>query len=214
VASSIGREDWREMPKAQANRRKSAKKPSTKTATSSVFSEGQWKVVFGELKRGRGRPSNVKSVFRAFGEKLPKEALDDVEKAIIDQELSREGVYFAHDSLGCARYAGRGSVFSRLRSHFRSHPDELLYFSFYLIADKQHEREIETALIRVASHLLVFNKRKKRDDIEPGDVRDYEPGTLYFERQRKRGRRKKDSTQHKQGRRKKASPRRKRRSRK
>jgi len=185
------------MPKAQDHRRKSAKKPSTKTAIDNIFSEGKWKVVFGELKRGRGRPSSVKSVFHAFGEKLPKEALDDVEKAIIDEGLSREGVYFAHDSLGCARYAGRGSVFSRLRSHFKAHPDELLYFSFYLIADKQHEREIETALIRVASHLLVFNKRKKRDDIEPGDVRDYEPGTLYFERQRRRGRRKKPSTRRK-----------------
>ena len=193
------------MPKVKVRRRSGAKKPSTKTVTGNVFSEGKWKVVFGELKRGRGRPSSVKSVFRAFGEKLPKEALDDVEKAIIDEELSREGVYFAHDSLGCARYAGRGSVFSRLRSHFKSHPDELLYFSFYLIADKQHEREIETALIRVASHLLVFNKRKKRDDIEPGDVRDYEPGTFYFERQRKRGRRKKGSAQSKRGRGKKAS---------
>lgn len=185
------------MPKAKVRRRKTSKKASTKTVTADIFSEGTWKVVFGELKRGRGRPSGVKSVFLAFGEKLPKEALGEVEQAIIDEELSREGVYFAHDSLGCARYAGRGNVFSRLRSHFKSHPDELLYFSFYLIANKKHEREIETALIRVASHLLVFNERKKRADIEPGDVRDYEPGTFYFERQRKRGRRKKVSTRRK-----------------
>jgi len=168
----------------------SVKRPSTKTEIDGVFSEGPWKVVFGELRRGRGRPPNVKSVFLAFGEKLPKDSLDNVERAIKDQEISREGVYFTHDSLGCARYAGRGSVFTRLRARFKAHPNELLYYSFYLIADKQHEREIETALIRVASHLLVFNKRKKRDDIEPGDVRDYEAGTFYFERQRKKGRRK------------------------
>ena len=66
---------------------------------------------------------------------------------------------------------------NRLRKHFKAHPDELVYFSSYLIKEKKHEREIETALIRVASHVLVFNERKKRDDIEPGDVRDHEAGT-------------------------------------
>lgn len=188
----------------------SAKRSSTKTEIEGVFSEGPWKVVFGELKRGRGRPAKVKSVFLAFGEKLPKESLDKVERAIIDQEISREGVYFTHDSLGCARYAGRGSVFTRLRASLKAHPSELLYYSCYLIADKQHEREIETALIRVASHLLVFNKRKKRDDIEPGDVRDYEPGTFYFERQRKKGRRKGAGVRKKSGTRKKTTTRKKR----
>jgi hypothetical protein len=49
--------------------------------------------------------------------------------------------------------------------------------------------EVETALIRVASRLLILNSHKKRDYIEPGDARDYEPGTLFFERQRKKGRR-------------------------
>jgi len=88
---------------------------------------------------------------------------------------------------GCARYAGRGQIFGRLSSHFKAHPTELVYFSFYIIGNKKHEREVETALIRVASHLLLFNSRKKRDDIEPGNVRDYEPGTLFFERQRKKG---------------------------
>jgi hypothetical protein len=173
--------------------KKSAKKPSTKKPSNTVdsWSEGKWKVVFGDLARGRGNPGKVSSIFAVVGEKIPKEALDHVEAVITDEDVSKEGVYFAHDSLGCARYAGRGSVFSRLRSHFKAHPDELLYFSFYLIKDKKHERELETALIRVASHLLVFNERKKRDDIEPGDVRDYESGTRYFERQRKKGRRKK-----------------------
>ena len=180
------------MPRsATYSRKTSSKKASTKTPYEDVFSEKQWKVVFGELKRGRGRPGTIKSVFLAFGEKLPRESLDSVEAKIIDEGLSREGVYFSRRLPGCARYAGRGSVFSRLRARFKTHPDELVYFSFYLIANKKHEREIETALIRVASHLLVFNERKKRDDIEPGDVRDYEAGTFYFERQRKRGRRKK-----------------------
>jgi hypothetical protein len=181
------------MPPRPTNVGRRPKKPSRKISFGPDYewSGENWKVVFGELKRGRGRPTNEKSIFKAFGEKLPESALDHVEQTLIEKKLSREGVYFAHDSLGCARYAGRGSVFSRLRSHFAAHPDELLYFSFYLIEDKQHEREIETALIRVASHLLVFNERKKRDDIEPGSVSDYEPGTFYFERQRKRGRRKK-----------------------
>jgi hypothetical protein len=172
--------------------KKRAKKPSTKKPDSRIrpWSEGKWKVVFGDLARGRGNPGRIDSIFNVVGEKLPKEALNYVERVVADEVGSKEGVYFAHDSLGCARYAGRGSVFSRLRSHFKAHSDELHYFSFYLIKDKKHEREIETALIRVASHLLVFNERKKRDDIEPGDVRDYESGTSYFERQRKKGRRK------------------------
>jgi hypothetical protein len=62
-----------------------------------------------------------------------------------------------------------------------------VYFSFYLIADKKHEREVETLLIRLGGAHLQFNDRKKRIDISPGNVRDYEAGTHYVERQRKKG---------------------------
>ena len=103
--------------------------------------------------------------------------------------MSPNGVYAVHDSMGVVRYVGRGMIFQRLRAHKKSHPLEYEYFSFWIVATKQHEREIETLLIRGAGPLLVFNDRKKRVGIEAGNITDYEPGTLYFERQRKRGRR-------------------------
>jgi hypothetical protein len=66
---------------------------------------------------------------------------------------------------------------------------ELCYFSFYTIASKKHEREIETAILRAAGPQLILNTRKVQSDVAKGDVRDYEPGTRFFERQRVRGRR-------------------------
>ena len=63
----------------------------------------------------------------------------------------------------------------------------MVYFSFCLIADKKHEREIETLLIRLGGAHLQFNERKKRIDTTPGNLRDYEAGTRYVERQRKKG---------------------------
>ena len=75
----------------------------------------------------------------------------------------------AHDSMGHARYAGRGNIFSRLNARHKAQPLELEYFSFYVVLDKQHEREIETALIRVAGPQLVFNSQKKRVTNEPGE---------------------------------------------
>ena len=35
--------------------------------------------------------------------------------------------------------------------------------------------------------LLEFNTRKKRVDIMPGNIRDYEAGTFFYERQYKKG---------------------------
>jgi hypothetical protein len=46
-------------------------------------------------------------------------------------------------------------------------------------------------LIRIGGAHLQFNERKKRLDTSPGDLRDYEAGTKYIERQKKKGRRKK-----------------------
>ncbi len=97
----------------------------------------------------------------------------------------------AHDSMGVARYGGRGSIFSRLDRHRKDYPDELLYFSFYVISNKAHEREIETAILRAAGGQMVLNERKVRMGLENGNVSDYEPGTWYFERQRPKGPKKK-----------------------
>ncbi len=168
---------------------KTKKRPSRETVEKS-WRQGPWTVCRGKLVPSRGRPTNIDSLFKVVGEKLPFECLADVEKDMKANGLSRQGIYLAHDSMGAARYAGRGAVFNRLRSHIKAHPLELHYFSFYIIPDKRHEREIETIIIRSSSHLLSFNDRKKRPTIEPGNIRDYEGGTFFYERQRTRGKRK------------------------
>jgi len=129
----------------------------------------------------------VRPLFKVVAEKLPFAALAKVRKHCREAGLPTTGVYVAHDSMGTARYVGRGSIFSRLRSHRRGHPHELAYFSFYVVQDRTHEREIETLLIRAAGGSLHFNDRKKRVDIQPGNIRDYEAGTLFYERQRRKG---------------------------
>lgn len=96
------------------------------------------------------------------------------------------GVYIAHDSMGVPRYIGRGRIFNRLKLRRKTQPLELVYFSFYVVSEKIHEREIETLLIRAAATQLHFNTRKKRVDIESGNIRDYEAGTLFYERRRRR----------------------------
>lgn len=170
-------------------KKSAAKKLSKKVVDLDVdpWTDSEWTVVYGELKSGPGRPHVVKPIFKVVGEKLPKASLARVKAMVDEQSHDTKGVYFLHDSLGCARYAGRGKVFDRIEYRFDQHPLGLVYFSFYIIQDKKHEREIETALIRVASHSLVFNDRKIRASIEPGDVRDYEPGTCFVQRQRKKG---------------------------
>jgi hypothetical protein len=60
-------------------------------------------------------------------------------------------------------------------------------FSFFVVEEKMHEREIETIMIRAAGPLLDFNSRKVRNDIKAGNVRDFEAGTKYIERQYKKG---------------------------
>jgi hypothetical protein len=123
------------------------------------------------------------------GEKIPYSAIRDVKKHATDVlNETPNGVYLAMDSMGCPRYAGRGAVFSRLEAHKKSFPLELIYFSFYIVEEKQHEREIETLLIRSTSFLAVLNNRKVRASIAPGSVLDYEVGTHFVERQYKKGR--------------------------
>jgi hypothetical protein len=167
--------------------KKHNKKPSEKRDLGSVWKDAQWTVRWGRLVPSPGRPTNVKSLLSWTGEKIPFEALPDVKKLLEENGAKKEGVYVAHDSMGYARYVGRGSVFTRLAARKKAHPQELAYFSFYLVDEKKHEREVETLLIRVGGAHLQFNDRKKRVDITPGDVRDYEPRTNYVERQRKKG---------------------------
>ena len=165
-----------------------SKKPATKTVYEEIYSDHKrWTVQYGELRRGKGRPSKTEHLFKVVGEKLPFKCLKSVRNKLKADGYSMQGVYIAHDSMGCPRYIGRGNIFTRLEARFKAQPLELEYFSFYVVSEKQHEREIETLMIRTAGFLLFFNDKKKRVGVEPGDVRDYEAGTVFFERQRKKG---------------------------
>jgi len=167
-------------------KKRSKKRDSIKKLHKTVWNNNTWNVCEGELRRGRGRPTN--NLFEIMAEKIPFEAIDAVSKDLKKNDKSHNGVYVAHDSMGYARYIGRGDVFTRLKSRKTAHNLELQYFSFYIVADKKHEREIETLLIRAGGPHLHFNERKKRDDIQPGNVKDFEAGTHFYERQYKRGR--------------------------
>ena len=171
-----------------------AKKPTVSKRSRGIISpedkDSGWVIGYGELIRPRGRPQGgekVEPLFRCVGQKIPFEFLDEVKDRLSEEDISSDGVYAAHDSMGVVRYVGRGSIFGRLRQCKVKHPLELEYFSFWVVLAKHHEREIETLLIRGAGPLLLFNERKKSVGIESGNILDYEPGTLYFERQRKKG---------------------------
>ena len=165
------------------------KPKSTKVVDHQLWRDRTWLVRAGDLHRRQGRPSKVKPLFRAVAEKLPFGCLKDVRADLVKRELPQEGVYIAHDSMGVPRYIGRGQIFGRLSLRKKAQPLELIYFSFYVVSEKNHEREIETLLIRAAATQLHFNTRKKRVDIESGNVSDYEAGTIFYERKRVRGRR-------------------------
>ena len=175
---------WPPAPKPAANG--TPAQPAKPKTISSI-----WKVKWGRLVPRPGRPDKAKPLLKWVGEKIPYEALPATKKLLEKEGAGKEGVYVAHDSMSYARYVGRGDVFKRLAARKKAHPSELAYFSFYIIAEKQHEREIETLLIRLGGAHLQFNERKKRLDTSPGDLRDYEAGTKYVERQRKKGRKKK-----------------------
>lgn len=170
------------------------KRPSKKHIQKrNVASHGMWAVCRGRLVPSRGRPDKVESLFRVVAEKIPFDCLDDVERDMKASELETNGIYLAHDSMGAVRYAGRGNIFNRLRARKKVQNLELMYFSFYIIPNNKHEREIETVIIRAASHMLEFNERKKRPTILPGNISDYEPGTSFYERQKKKGRKRKQA---------------------
>lgn len=164
------------------------KRKSKKVRFHTVHDADGWVVVTGRLVPRPGRPS--KPLFEVVAEKIPFAALSECRDDMETYGLKTDGVYFAHDSFGVVRYGGRGQIFTRLGAHKKKYPRELEYFSFYTIADKQHEREIETVLLRAAGPTLSLNTRKVRAGIDPGSVLDYEPGTEFYERQLKRGNKK------------------------
>src|SRR5688572_30305882 len=115
---------------------KSAKRKATKTIlVRRAWVDDRWVVHYGKLKRGQGHPGKTPNLFRCLGEKLPWESLASVKKQLDQSNIPRQGVYIAHDSMGCPRYSGRGNIFGRLRRHGRAHPLELRYFSFYVVED-------------------------------------------------------------------------------
>ena len=168
-------------------KKKNIKKPSTKKSDGKLVGDDRWTITTGKLTRPPGRPGKVGSLFKAIAEKIPYSFLSDVRKHLKSKSIPPVGVYIAHDSMGYPRYIGRGNIFSRLNARRRAQVLELLYFSFFVVADKVHEREIETIMIRAAGPLLDFNEKKVRTDIKAGSVRDFEPGTRYVQRQYKKG---------------------------
>jgi hypothetical protein len=167
------------------------RKPSKKKVEKKIWSGDDWLVVSGRLVPGPGRPDKTGLLFRFIGEKLPYSCLRDVAKHVRSVSKDVEGVYLAHDSMGVARYGGRGDIFHRLAAHQKNYPKELLYFSFFIIKSKAHEREMETALLRAAGSQMILNERKVRTRLDVGNITDYEPGTNFVERQFVRGRKKK-----------------------
>jgi hypothetical protein len=171
---------------------KEQKRPSQKRVEDyKVWVNTDWKVVQGELVARPGRPAIKTHLFKVVAEKLPFGSLRNVKKILVDADIRLSGVYLAHDSMGVARYGGRGQIFDRLASHRRAYPKELVYFSFYIIQQRNHEREIENVILRAAGPQLLLNTKKIRHGIDPGAINDYEPRTYFFERQRLKGRKKK-----------------------
>jgi hypothetical protein len=170
----------------------SRKTLSEKKVEVKVCGDYRWTIVAGALTRQRGRPRKTSPLFKAVGEKIPFEFLTEIKDKLTSDRISTNGVYIAHDSMGYPRYIGRGSIFSRLEARRKAQFLELAYFSFFVVEEKAHEREIETIMIRAAGPLLDFNDRKVRNDIQAGDVRDFEAGTKYIERQYRKGKAKKE----------------------
>ncbi len=174
----------------QAKKTGGPKKPSIKKFGGEIAKKTPWRIVHGNLAIPAGRPATIEKLFKAIGEKIPYEFLKDVKKYFVEEQIPSVGVYIAHDSMGYPRYIGRGNIFSRLDARRKAQVLELAYFSFFIVFHKPHEREIETIMIRAAGPLLDFNNKKIRNDIQPADVRDFEPGTIYIERKYTRGQKK------------------------
>ena len=164
--------------------------PRSKRVDGEIIPSGpnsDWIVQAGELRPVGGGRKSRNHLFKYVAEKLPWDSLGKVRSYLERLGVKREGVYLAHDSMGVARYGGRGRIFARLRQHKRKYQKELVYYSFYIIENKIHEREIENVILRAAGPQMILNQRKVRDGIDPGRVGDYEPGTKFFRRKYARG---------------------------
>jgi len=183
----------KKVPKKNVTTKPVSKRVTVERDVFRAAGESPWVVHYGKvtrIKKLRGRtPAAAKTehLFRVVAEKLPYEALLAVKKHLKGAQSTFQGVYVAHDSMGCPRYIGRGNIFARLEARKKVYSLELQYFSFYVVADKKHEREIETLLIHAAGFLLEFNDKKKRVGIEAGNVNDFEAGTVFYERRYVRG---------------------------
>jgi hypothetical protein len=155
---------------------------SRRVVQEEIWKDGNRKVVFGYLKPLSRRKPDVENLFLFVGEKLPFDCLGKVRRYVRDRSPNRSGVYMAHDSFGVPRYGGRGRIFRRLMARQKKHPKELAYFSFYIVKHKSHERELENAILRAAGPQMLLNTLKVRSGAKPGSVRDYEPGTHFFQR--------------------------------
>jgi len=168
-------------------RRRRRSRRSKRVDGDSIFANKEWTVLIGEMRPTSRERRKGNHLFKYVGEKLPWDSLVKVGGYLKRLGIKREGVYLAHDSMGVARYGGRGRIFSRLRRHKRKYYKELVYYSFFIIENKAHERDIENVILRAAGPQMILNQRKVRDGIEPGRVADYEPGTKFFRRKYARG---------------------------
>jgi len=149
------------------------KAKATKSIQERVWHDTSWVVSRGVLKRRRGRPENVKPLFLVVGEKLPFASIDAVGKQVGQRIGSRSGVYVAQDSMGYARYIGRGKIFTRRRRLGR-----IERTCSCTTRSTSSSRALTGVRLNPCSYvragpLLEFNTRKRRANIEPGDVYDF-----------------------------------------
>ena len=118
------------------------KAPSKRVVQGEVFSDkALWTVHHGVLEpTTQATPGETDRLFQVIGEKLPFSSLQAVRRHLVAQRLRLQGVYVAHDSMGCSRYVGRGAIFARLAARKKKYPLELEYYSFYVVQNKNHER--------------------------------------------------------------------------
>lgn len=148
-----------------------------------IFKNEEWDVNYGHITAGPG--GTTPRLFRYVAEKIPVEALKEVEDYVRLKTSSVKGIYLVLDSMSYPRYAGRGNVFDRIRARVKKHKAELKYFSFYLVESKKHERELETLLVHNMGTLLLFNTLKKREGTKASSIWDYEAGTKFVWRRDK-----------------------------
>ena len=96
---------------------------SKRTDKKAIWTDGEcWTVHKGQLYRHKKGPNSVESLFKFVAEKIPFDAINEVEKSLQSLDFGTDGVYIVHDSMGCPRYIGRGNVINRLKARKREQP--------------------------------------------------------------------------------------------